>query len=181
MVTPTYRPGVDWSAGHMAQLTKRVSAWGQRQGYRLPYVWVAELTAAGVVHFHLLVWVPVRLMLPCADRQGWWPHGMTNVLPVKHAIGYAAKYASKLQQKVGQFPRGLRLHGAGGLDLARRRVRSWMMLPAWAKSQFVRGEGIRRVSGGFLSLVTGALVASPYFVFAHGAKWEWIVFALKEC
>ena len=70
MITPTYRPGEVWKPTHITALVKCFRAWAERQGFRLRYVWVAEIQQrryrAGAipgecVHYHLLIWLPARL------------------------------------------------------------------------------------------------------------------------
>ena len=98
-VTLTYKPGETCEPRDIQLTLKRMREWGRRRGAKLPYVWVMELTKAGVPHFHICVWLPRGLTLPKFDKQGWWSKGMTNIQWGKNggksAIGYVAKYLSK--------------------------------------------------------------------------------------
>jgi hypothetical protein len=78
------------------------------------YVWVAELQKRGALHYHVAIWLPKRVQLPKFDKQGWWPHGSTQRLIAKNAVGYLMKYLSKISP-FHKFPKGVRIHGFGGL------------------------------------------------------------------
>lgn len=129
MLTLTYADKDAWRPDHISAFIDRLNKYGKRRGVKFPYVWVAELQKRGAVHYHVLVWIPARLRVPKPDRQGWWHHGSTNVKRVRNAVGYVAKYASKLESKGGKFPKGLRLHGIGGLIDHERNVVAWWKLP----------------------------------------------------
>ena len=94
-VTLTYRPGAVWSPSDVRDYVQRVRSWLERRGESARYVWTVETTKAGVPHYHLLVWLRLGLTLPFADKRGWWPHGMSNQVWARNAVGYIAKYASK--------------------------------------------------------------------------------------
>lgn len=169
MVTPTYRPGVDWSKRHMSALAQLMRVWFRRQGERFRYVWVAELQQRGAVHFHLLVWVPLRITLPKADKRGWWPHGMTRTEVARNAVGYLAKYASK--GDVAKFPKGLRTHGGGGLELGDARELRWWMLPGYQREHVTPEDGCRRAPGGGFVADDGRWWPSMFVLVGVNAKW----------
>ena len=148
MVTPTYRDPDAWSARHMSDLTDRISKWAKRGDFKIFYVWVAELTKAGRVHYHLVVWLPTAEKLPKADDRGWWPHGMTRTEACRNGPGYLMKYLSKGDD--GQsFPKGLRLHGRGGLTPGMRLIVGWWLLPRYVREHFtLMTSKIRRKKGG---------------------------------
>lgn len=170
MLTLTYRPDVDWQPGHVTALAKRMRDWLRRRGHELRYVRVAELTRAGRVHYHMLVWLPRGITLPKPDKQGWWPHGSTRIEWARRAIGYLAKYASKVEDFAAgpegrAFPRGLRLYAVGGLSGRARRIRAWWMLPAWLRDEWGSEHWPRRaVGGGWVSRLTGDWLPSPWRV-----------------
>lgn len=154
MLTLTYRPGVDYRPRHVSELLKRVREWMDRRGVRFRYVWVAELQRRGAVHWHVLLWLPVRFQIPKPDRRGWWPHGSTRVERARHAAGYIAKYASKMDEDQ-QFPRGLRLHGRGGLEGPQRCEVRWWVLPRYVREAFgewqLGGVPVRARGGGWVN------------------------------
>lgn len=152
MVTLTYAPSVEWSAGHLTQFVKCLRGWSARRGFAARYVWVMELTKNGVPHYHCLIWVPRGIILPKADKRGWWPHGMTRTEVARSAVGYLAKYSSKGSS--GLFPKGARIHGNGGLEDARS-VHRWWLLPRYVRDRCEPIDDVRRVCGGFVSRVTG--------------------------
>ena len=103
MITPTYRPGVEYSPRHISSLIDSLRKWATRHDFTLRYVWVAEIQEkrfnkggsllGECVHYHLLVWVPARLTPPKPDKQGWWRHGMTQRTLVNKPISYMLKYS----------------------------------------------------------------------------------------
>jgi len=162
MLTLTYRPGVEWEPRHVTELQGHVRRWLKYRGLPCRYVWVAELQKRGVVHYHVLVWVPHRCRLPFPDRAGWWPYGDTNVVRATSATGYLSKYVSK-GPGAGTFPRGCRMHGAGGLSQAQARVRRWWLLPSYIRDINRPEHDIRRAAGGGFVCRELALAArSPF-------------------
>lgn len=174
-VTLTYRPGVEWGARHISAFIERVSKWAGRRGVSLPYVWVAELQARGAVHYHAIFWVPVHLSLPKPDKQGWWTHGLTRIERLRCGAAYASKYASKGEDG-REFPKGLRLHGRGGLTVDERIAVRWWNLSKWVRDHFqAAAADVRKVCGGYLSRATGEFLASPWRVFIDGGGRLWAV------
>lgn len=86
-VTLTYRGVEDWQPRHVSGCLKSVRKWCKRRGVPLRYVWVAELQKRGALHYHLAIWLPKSIQLPKFDKQGWWPHGMTQRVIAKNAVG----------------------------------------------------------------------------------------------
>lgn len=166
MLTLTYRPDVDWSPRHVSDLMKHLRQWLARRGVPARYVWVAELTKAGRVHYHVIVWLRKGLTLPKPDKQGWWPHGLTRIEWARNGVGYMAKYASKGDGDGGGFPKGARIHGQGGLDQDARRERSWWLSPSWVRSKWPAPayRPARAPGGGWVSRVTGEWMPSPWLV-----------------
>lgn len=163
MVTLTYAAVDGWDARHVSLFLQRVRKWLSRRGHHLRYTWVAELQKRGAVHYHVLVWLPRGLTMPKPDKQGWWPHGSTQVVWARKPVGYICKYASKFDS-VGQFPKGIRLHGSGGFrEQLEKDVRHWLALPTWVRQQVGVGQRMRRLEGGGLVAVdTGQVVRSPW-------------------
>ena len=164
MVTLTYRGVDDFSPQHISALLTRMRAWLKRRGYRLCYVWVAELQKRGALHYHVLVWLPRVLTLPKPDKQGWWPHGSTRIEWARNAVGYLCKYISKFDS-AGTFPKGAKLHHSGGHNAFAKPIRRWHNLPSWLKclagveSHFVRTKGV-----GLVERSTGLCMPSPWRV-----------------
>jgi hypothetical protein len=143
---------------------KRMRHWVERRGVRFRYVWVAELTKAGRVHYHAIVWLPRGLTMPKPDKQGWWPHGFTNVQWARKGIGYLVKYATKTALSSASFPKGCRLHGHGGLTLERRAFRAWWMLPKYQRERCEPADRVHRAQGGgWRSSVTGEWWEAPAY------------------
>lgn len=172
MVTATYRPGVNWSPGHMAAFMACLRKWFHRRGRRFVCVWVAEMQQRGAVHYHVLVWLPKGLTLPKSDQRGWWPHGSTKTEVVRHAVAYIAKYASK-GEGGPRFPKGCRIHGSAGLDRLAKRYRRWALAPGYVRKAFPMNDGMppdltRPKGGGWLDRETGEFVVSPWCVLFSG-------------
>ena len=145
MITATYREDGEWEPRDISKLVDRYQQWGKARGFKVPLVWVAELTKAGRVHYHLILWLPRGETPPKPDAQGWWTKGMTNCVWARSPVGYLAKYASK-GGDASQFPKGLRMHGRAGFPLAVRLRVVYALAPMWLK-QFVPAEhGVERVS-----------------------------------
>jgi hypothetical protein len=133
-ITLTYRQGAEWERCHVSEFIKRARQWMQRRGYPCRFVWVGELQKRGALHYHVLLWVPRRLRLPCPDRCGWWPWGMSKVETARNPVGYMVKYATKTgPDDLKRLPKGVRLHGNGGHDpVARVHLRE-TLAPAWLR------------------------------------------------
>lgn len=160
-LTLTYRPGVEWSGKHVSGCINRIRDWCALRGVKPRYVWTAELTQRGVMHYHVAVWLPRGLSLPMPDKQGWWPHGMTQRALAIAPIGYLMKYVSKGDTPFHKFPKGARIYGVGGLCKQGREVRTWLNLPEWAKRLHGVGELCRR-AGGLVVRGTGEVLESPW-------------------
>jgi len=175
-VTLTYRDVEGWNPNHIRQFTRRVRDWCRDRRVPCRFVWVGELQKRGALHYHFLLWIPRRFVLPKPDKRGWWPHGSTNVKEAQHAVSYIAKYASKTTaEQAAGYPRGARMHGAGGLDQeARRHVRYWQA-PEWVRDALTGRADIRKVPGGYADKLTGEFLPSPWHVFVTpgGRVWAW--------
>ena len=186
MITPTYRPGVEYSPRHISSLIDSLRKWATRHDFTLRYVWVAEIQEkrfnkggsllGECVHYHLLVWVPARLTPPKPDKQGWWRHGMTQRTLVNKPISYMLKYSSK--GGAISFPPGLRLHGCGGLSDSARSDRTWWLRPQWVRSLWSIADCPRRVAGGgFVLRSTGEWWPSIWRVVVDAGN---VMIELKE-
>lgn len=166
-VTLTYRPGVEWSPSHMTNFAACVRVWGERQGVKVGYLWVAEMQKRGAVHYHAVIWIPSRLQLPRPDRRGWWKHGSSNVQSVKrNAVGYLMKYVSKGAGDAPDFPKGLRICGSGGLDAMARDEFHYWRLPRYVRDAVSIGERCTRApGGGWVSRVSGQVWRSAFGLF----------------
>ncbi len=166
MLTLTYREVGAWHPKHISDLLQRVRVWMKRRGHRMRYVWVAELQQRGALHYHVVFWLPRGLTLPKPDKQGWWPHGSTRIEWARRPAAYLAKYASKLDSKVGiGFPAGARLHGRGGFEELGRAVAQWFNLPTWAREICdLAGRAVRVAGVGLVERDTGVHLPSPWRV-----------------
>ena len=170
LVTLTYREGVQWNASHITKTIKNARDWFSRRGYPCRYVWVAEIQekrkakyGGHCVHYHIIFWLPRHLQLPKFDKREWWPHGMTETVKARNAVGYIAKYSSK-GGKSTDFPRNCRMHGSGGLTAPSRWLKAWWLMPKYVREHFPEytHRPVRSKGGGFVSKVTGDFLASIY-------------------
>lgn len=159
-VTLTYRGVHDWQPRHISKCLKAARRWCHLRGVPFRYLWVAELQQRGALHYHLAIWLPKRLQLPMFDKQGWWPHGMTQRVIAKNAVGYLMKYLSKISP-FHEFPKGVRLYGLGGLTQQARSICSWLNLPSWCRQRFGVGE-LKTVAGRRVVRATGEILEALY-------------------
>jgi len=164
MVTLTYAALGTWDTGHVSAFLKTCREWFRRRGKVFHYCWVAELQKRGAVHYHVLIWMPKGYRLPKPDKRGWWPHGMSRIEKARNAVGYLAKYVSKHALRV-DFPKGLRLHGRGGLSARNRVEIRWWCSPAWVRRWTRDICDVRRTAGGgYVRRDTDEWRTSPYRV-----------------
>lgn len=158
----TYRPGVEPSPRHISSFQTHVRNWLARRGHCLADVWVVELQRRGVIHFHVLVFLPRGITLPKPDKRGWWPHGSTNIKWVRKPVGYLVKYATKAHSKGGEMPPGQRLWGYAGLVGTRRDQLRWWLAPQWLRGLVTPGDVLRRVGRWWENRTNGIAYRSPY-------------------
>lgn len=174
MVTFTYAPGFEWSPRHLSEYVRRVRKWQLRRTRApLRYVWVLELTKAGVPHYHMVVWLPRGLTLPKPDKAGHWPHGSTRIEWARRAVSYLAKYVSKAGPCVeaGAMPRGARLYGSGGLSPVARSWRAWRLAPGWVRSIWTVQDRPRRATGGgWVARATGEWMPARFWLLGCSAS-----------
>lgn len=164
MVTLTYVKD-DWKPEHMSSYIGHVRKWMYRRtGEKLRYLWVAELQKRGVIHYHVLFWMPVGITMPKADKQGWWPHGSTKTEKAFAPVRYVMKYASKLDSKEG-YPDGARTYGVGGLCKTDRSSRRWLNFPSFIKARSsISDIWTRALGGGWLEHATRKVWPSEWGV-----------------
>jgi len=175
LLTLTYRESVEWSPRHISPLLNLIQKWARRRGYEIPYVWVAELTKRGRMHYHVMLWLPRGVTIPKPDKQGWWPYGHTRIEWARSAVGYLCKYASKGTGEDHTFPKGARVHGAGGLTSVERRNRRWATAPAWVQDYWQPDADVHRApGGGWYSRETGEHQESPWEVLGFSGTSVWL-------
>lgn len=162
-------------------------------------MWVAELQRRGALHYHVVVFVPRHLRLPRPDACGWWPHGLSKVETARSPVGYLTKYATKTRpEDLARLPKGVRLHGNGGLGAFMRSFYRLALWPRWMRERAdveVRLLGsdeaealglspglsdIRKGPGGWWDRDTGALYRSPWRAVKLPGPGHCIVFERRE-
>jgi len=130
MVTLTYRDVDGWRPNHIRDFMLRLRR--RLGGQLIAYSWVAELQLRGAVHYHVLLVVKKGTNVPFPDDE-LWEHGFTRIETAK-TVYYIVKYTGKEYQKVGRFPKGLRMF-AVWMSKAVDAVRYWSYrlsaLPQW--------------------------------------------------
>ena len=177
MVTLTYGPDSEHRSRHLSEYLDRTRKFAKAAGQKLRYCWVGEMQQRGVLHYHIIFWLPYVMgkpfRLPKPDESGHWPHGMSEIKWARKAAGYLAKYTSK-GQDVGDppFPRGVRICGVGGLDAEGRREYRWWRAPSEAREVLGQGADLRRLKGGRFDAVTGLFWESRWtFLLINGTPY----------
>ncbi len=178
MITCTYAPNQHWCKRDLSDLIHHCRKYLQRR-YKetaFRYTWVAELQKRGVIHYHVILWLPKGCTLPKPDKQGWWTKGSTRIEWVKNAVGYLAKYASKGSEDGSKFPRGARISGFGGLSaISRCEYRYWRVpnsvrkvlnpLELFKATDF----DLRKIIGGYFNKFTGEFIQGEFaFILLNG-------------
>lgn len=169
MVTLTYHRMEDWKPKHISAYVDHVRKYVKRKGGVMRGVWVAELQERGAVHYHLVFWLPKGVTLPLADKQGWWPHGMSNQIWARSGVGYIVKYASKTKTTAG-YPKGCRISGAVGLNTLQKMERRFWRHPKYIRQRWpeYQSDVRRQKGGGFLARATGEWMPSLYAMMGFG-------------
>lgn len=173
LVTLTYDTKNTGTTGHLYWKPEQISRfldamrkWHYKRtgSKKVRYAWVAELQQRGAVHYHVVVWLAKGMTLPKPDKQGWWPHGMSNRKEATQPIGYLMKYVSKVSTKnVGGFPHGARIHGVGGLDDSGRACKRWVLWPSYVQGNAAAGDKFRpALGGGYVNADTGEFLRSEW-------------------
>lgn len=147
MVTLTYAREDEWDARHISESIKRCRQWLARRGHAFRYVWTAELQDRGVIHYHIVAWLPVSDVPPFWDAQGWWKHGSSRSEWAEKPVGYIASYVSKILSKT-RLPHGARMHGSGGFTPEQRRQMAFHSRPSWIRMLSSLTQKIQRARGG---------------------------------
>lgn len=162
MLTLTYAPGNETQARDISDLLAHIRKYLQRRSIPTRFVWVAEMQKRGVIHYHILMWLPKGITLPKPDKQGWWPHGSTRIEWARKAAGYLAKYASKGDHS--QYPKGVRIHGCGGLHGVCLNEWRWWKRPKYVRDFEPDFDVLwKRGLGGWINIETGEILQSEWF------------------
>ncbi len=124
----TLRKAAKWSPNHIREFMLSLRVVLGKDLYA--YAWVAELTKAGVIHYHVLARVKEGVHMPHPDTDGMWRWGMTR-LDVAKTPWYIVKYIGKTYQKdFDKYPKGCRLFavwlsGEKNVELRYRSLHQW--------------------------------------------------------
>ncbi|MGS1118403.1 rolling circle replication-associated protein [Castellaniella sp. UC4442_H9] len=172
-VTLTYRAGETYTSKDLSKFRAALFAHVRRSHptlkIPLPYLWVLDrggvgevkddVVTTGVLHYHLLLWVPRGF--PLRERLAkWWAHGSTWHERCRRPNDWTT-YMTKATRAT--FPKGSRLYGCGGLDDVGKLAVARAGWPRWLLRHIPRGEHANRIVGaGWVHIETGVLYESPY-------------------
>lgn len=167
MITLTYRGVDDWRPNHIRDYIKELK---RRLGDKLIAIaWVAELQERGAVHYHVELVCLKGTRIPKPDESGMWTHGMSRIETAK-TVFYICAYLKKAYQKLGKFPKGLRMFSVWVADGSVSTVARWLFklssLPAWfakilqSDKDHWGGAWARMPGGGFR--YNGRFFRSPF-------------------
>lgn len=169
MLGLTYRDWRDWKPNQIRDYIKKIR---YRLGDRLrAYAWVAELQQRGAVHYHVLLIVKKGTFIPKPDESGMWAFGSSNICTAK-SVFYICSYVGKEYQKMGFFPKGLRMYSVWIAADFITEIERWVFrlstLPVWfreivQKSTRYNGQNWSRNPGGGFEIL-GEIFQSPYIV-----------------
>lgn len=168
-LTLTYKAAHMHQARDLSKFLKRVRAQIQRLYPGVPFPYLSSLDRAerdstldGMLHYHLVLWLPRGFRLEHDRLARWWSHGSTWTERCRNLRNWVC-YITKATSAV--FPAGARLYGYGGLDLAGKYAVGRSGWPVWLTRLIPYGEHARRmVGGGWVHMETGAWFESP---------WQW--------
>jgi len=167
MLTLTYERGDDWRPNQIRAFMLFVRK--KLKGRLHAYAWVAELQRRGAVHYHVLLIVDKGTYIPKPDKGCWWPWGSTRIETAKSPF-YIAKYVGKEYQKLGPFPKGMRMFSVWVAEDYITMDDRWFFrlstLPAWFRQVVlslpeVYGSRWSRSPGGGWEY-NGVVHPSPY-------------------
>jgi hypothetical protein len=168
MITLTYEKVEDYQSGHIRNFMLKVRKELSNNLYA--YAWVGELQKRGAVHYHVVLLVRRGTIIPKPDEAGWWSFGMTKIETAKTPY-YLLTYTGKKHQKMGDFPKGMRLFAVwvkrDKVSAAARWFFRMSALPCWLtdilKDEKWQGSRVKRAIGGGW-LVEGVKFVSPWLV-----------------
>lgn len=160
-MTLTYEDEKDFDAKNISRFIDKMRRWLWRvHKFKLVYAWVLE--SESCLHYHLIVWLPLGVLLDKKRLGGWWSFGSTwleRCISVSKWGSYMAKFSPPKRP----LRKGTRLYGYGGLDDAAQQSLARKSMPVWLKKRLPLGERARRrKGGGWENLDTGEIYFSPY-------------------
>jgi len=105
MYTLTYPTNKEWEQSDISNFCKKINQYSQRNwGIKLRLIWVAETTKKGILHYHIVTWIPRNKRLPKASESLYynnrkypplWKYRAEISGIRKSVFGYLTKYMSK--------------------------------------------------------------------------------------
>lgn len=173
MVRLSYAPEFTWKPNDIRDFMKLVK---RKLGSSLiAAAFVGELQRRGEVHYHVLLLVRQGTEIPKPDEAGWWKWGSTRIETAR-SVYYICSYVSKEYQKMGIFPKGLRMFSVWINKEYLSDIERWFFhltaLPVWLRDEMMHRfelylKKVRRVCGGGWEC-EGILFTSPWEVIEIG-------------
>lgn len=171
-ITLTYVDDRTHQSKDLSALMQAIRAYVRRRvpGVPVSYLWTLDRGDGGVLHYHLLIWLPRDVSLPPDRLEKWWTPGRGSTWRARTKKPSCwVRYITK--PTAARFPKGARLYGYGGLDDAGRLSVQRAGWPRWLQRLIPAGEHAKRLSGaGWVHLETGSIYESPYVWTPRGVK-----------
>jgi len=159
-LTLTYKSNAEFCRKHISAFFDKVRRWAKNQGFSLPYAWVLEQETS--LHYHLIIWLPRGVRVDRAKLACWWNWGSTWIKSCRSVASWGS-YITKFERPKRPMPKGVRLFGYGGLDVATKQKVARSGWPLWLVKLVPTGQPARRCKGGgWVNLSTGEIYASRY-------------------
>lgn len=146
MITLTYdtlktkhRRGKYWEKRDITDFIRRLRVILKSKGVQLwGYAWTGEMQPSGNPHYHVLLHLDKKLFRFHVDKLGLWYWGDTEFTPAR-TVGYIVKYASKGEDELGEFPKGMRIFAIWPADENIARAIKMIFEPVWKKRARMAG------------------------------------------
>lgn len=154
MITLTYEKIDDWHPNHIRDYIKELRR--RLAASLVAYAWCAELQQRGAVHYHIEVIALKGTKIPMPDKSGMWVWGSSRIETAK-SVFYIVTYLKKAYQKMGEFPKGLRIFSVWISPGAISSLALWYFrtssLPNWFRTKILQitekiGSKWERAIGG---------------------------------
>ncbi|WP_424654505.1 rolling circle replication-associated protein [Castellaniella sp.] len=176
-LTLTYRDAVTHQAKDLSRFLQRLRLQVRRLHPGTPLPYLSSFDRAehgsivdGLLHYHLVLWLPRGFRLEHDRLERWWPHGSTWTERCKNLrdwVHYITKPTSAI------FPKGSHLYGYGGLDQTGKYAIGRSGWPIWLKRLIPYGEHAKRATGGgWVHIETGLWLESPWQWTPHGITFK---------
>ena len=135
MITLTYEGVDDWRPNQIRDYMKNLKR--RLKDGILGYALVGELQKRGAVHYHLIIVVKKGVRVPTPDKSGMWRYGSSRIETAR-SVYYICTYLGKEYQKIGVFPKGMRMFSVWISSRLLTKTQKWMFRLSTAPRCFVK-------------------------------------------